>query len=104
MTAKVGRLRFEEAAKDLTTEYATNGRDSADELERRLRLHLTPWFGGRRMASISTADVRNYIKKRQADTIREKKAHTICEGDRVVEVPEKRRAVSNGEINRELTT
>ena len=39
---KLNRIRFEEAAEDLKTEYAVNGRRSADELERRIRLHLRP--------------------------------------------------------------
>src|SRR5215204_4072125 len=34
---KLNRIRFDEAADDLKTEYAVNGRRSADELERRLR-------------------------------------------------------------------
>jgi hypothetical protein len=43
---KLNRIRFDEAADDLKTEYAVNGRRSADELERRIRLHLLPSFGG----------------------------------------------------------
>ena len=35
---KLNRIRFDEAAEDLKTEYAVNGRRSADELERRIRL------------------------------------------------------------------
>jgi integrase len=90
---KLNRIRFDEAAEDLKTEYAVNGRRSADELERRIRLHLLPYFGGRRLASITTADVNTFILKRRADLI------VFGEGgDR------KERKVSNGEINRELTT
>jgi hypothetical protein len=33
---KLNRIRFDEAAEDLKTEYAVNGRRSADELERRI--------------------------------------------------------------------
>jgi hypothetical protein len=46
---KLNRIRFDEAPDDLKTEYAVNGRRSADELERRIRLHLLPHFGGRRL-------------------------------------------------------
>ena len=46
---KLNRIRFEEAAEDMKTEYAVNGRRSADELDRRIRLHLMPHFGGRRL-------------------------------------------------------
>jgi integrase len=86
---KLNRIRFDEAAEDLKTEYAVNGRRSADELERRIRLHLLPCFGGRRLAMISTADVNAFILKRQKD---------------VMVVGETERKYSNGEINRELTT
>lgn len=90
---KLNRIRFDEAADDLETEYSVNGRRSADELERRIRLHLTPHFGGRRLATITTPDINTFILKRQADVI------ATGEGDERTE-----RKVSNGEINRELTT
>jgi hypothetical protein len=66
---KLNRIRFDEAAEDLKTEYAVNGRRSADELERRVRLHLLPHFSGRRLATITTADVNTFILKRRADVI-----------------------------------
>jgi integrase len=66
ISAKIGQLKFDEAAKDLMTEYRVNGRRSLDHLERRLERGLTPWFGGRRMASLTTADVRAYVDQRQA--------------------------------------
>ena len=90
---KLNRIRFDEAADDLKTEYAVNGRRSADELERRIRLHLLPCFGGRRLAAITTADVNAFILKRQKDVM------VVGEGDERQE-----RRYSNGEINRELTT
>src|ERR687898_2687954 len=90
---KLNQIRFDEAAKDLKTEYAVNGRRSADELERRIRLHLLPHFGGKRLASITTADVNAFILKRQKDVM------VGGEGDERQE-----RRYSNGEINRELTT
>ena len=66
---KLNRIRFEGAADDLKVEYAVNGRRSADELERRIRLHLLPYFGGRRLSAISTADVNAFILKRQKDVM-----------------------------------
>jgi integrase len=90
---KLNRIRFDEAADDLKTEYAVNGRRSADELERRIRLHLLPSFGGRRLASITTADVNAFILKRQKDVM------LIGDGDE-----REHRRYSTGEINRELTT
>src|SRR6266498_2668747 len=90
---KLNRIRFEEAAEDLKTEYAVNGRRSADELERRIRLHLMPHFGGHRLATIRTSDINTFILKRQDDVI------VSGEGEE-----RKERRFSNGEINRELTT
>jgi integrase len=90
---KLKRIRFDEAAEDLKTEYAVNGRRSADELERRIRLHLLPQFSGRRLATITTADVNTFILKRRTDVI------VFGAGEDRTE-----RKVSNGEINRELTT
>ena len=66
---KLNRIRFDEAAEDLKIEYAVNGRRSADELERRIRLHLVPCFGGRRLSSITTADVIAFILQRQKDVM-----------------------------------
>ena len=56
---KVGRIWFEEAAEDVMTDYRVNSRRSLDELERRIRLHLQPVFGNRRMAAITMADIRS---------------------------------------------
>jgi integrase len=95
VSAKINRLRFDEAAKDLVTEYRVNGRRSLDELERRIRLHLTPFFGGRRMASITAADVRAYVAQRQQGGIVAWKGEQ--KGQRIGDV-------SPAEINRELTT
>ena len=91
---RADRLRFDEAAADLLTEYRVNGRKSIEWVDRRLRLHLTPHFGGRRMVSITTPDVRAYIDKRQGESVRIRKAT-----DAQLEV---RRPVSVAEINREL--
>ncbi|MGH9382409.1 MAG: tyrosine-type recombinase/integrase, partial [Thermoanaerobaculia bacterium] len=60
VSAKIGRLRFEQAVSDVVADYRQNGRASTSDVEARIRLHIEPWFGGRRMASITTADVRAY--------------------------------------------
>ena len=92
VTPKIDRLRFEEAAKDLVNDYRTNGKRTLKDVERRINLHLKPYFGGRRMASITTSDVRAYIAKRQSQV------RVVGKGDNQREKP-----VSAGEINRELT-
>jgi integrase len=80
ITAKVGKLKFEEARDDLLNDYTINGKRSLPTVKGRVANHLTPFFGGRRLSSIGTADVRAYVAHRQ-------KAHA-----------------ANGSINRELTT
>jgi integrase len=62
---QVGRVRFEDAAKDVVRDYRVNGRRSLPELERRIKLHLAPFFAGRRLSTVTTADVREYTDKRQ---------------------------------------
>ena len=78
VTAKLGRVSFEEAATDLVNDYRTNGRRSLDVVVRRIELHLKPVFGNRRLSSITTADVRAFVAVRQDA------------------------GAANGEINREL--
>lgn len=79
VTPKVGRLTFDEAAADVVNDYKINGKATLGHVERRIKLHLGPVFSGRRMAAITTADVRAFAASRQAA------------------------GASNGEINRELT-
>lgn len=104
-TSKTNRVRFEDAAKDLINEYTVNNRKSLDELERRIRLHLEPHFGHRKLSTITTTDVRAFVAKRQGDLITVRKAVTKKLPDgRVDEVlPAVTKYVSNAEINRELT-
>jgi integrase len=94
VSAKIGRFRYDDAAADLVVEYRVNNRRSLDALERRVTKHLTPFFTGRRMASITTADVRAYIAHRQEQGIVAAKGQR--KGERIGDV-------SNAEINRELT-
>lgn len=79
VSPKIGRLTFEEARDDFLTDRRLNGRGPFAKLEGRIANHLTPYFGGWRMATIGAADVRSY-------TIRRKDA-----------------GAANGTINRELT-
>ena len=66
LTAKIGQLRFKEAADDLLTDYRVNGKRSATNLENTIiDGALKPWFEGRRMASLTTADIRAYVADRQ---------------------------------------
>ena len=107
VTPKVGRIRFDEAVKDVINDYRTNRKRSLDDVERRIERHLKPFFGNRRMASITTADIREYIDSRQKETTMVRRAFTFTARDGTPrQVPEQRRTitgVSNAEINRELT-
>jgi len=67
VTSQVGRLKFEEARDDLLNYHKSNGRDTT-KLEARIRKHLTPVFGGRKMADITVAFINAYVAKRMAET------------------------------------
>jgi integrase len=67
ISARSARYRFEDAADAITDDYRVNGRRSLDNVERRIRLHLLPYFAGRRMADITTADVVKYTNARLLD-------------------------------------
>jgi site-specific recombinase XerD len=66
ITATVGRVTFEEAAADLLNDYRTNRRRSLRVVELRVKKHLTPVFGHRRLMSITTSDARAFAARRQA--------------------------------------
>lgn len=63
---KVGRITFDEASTDFLTDYEVNGKKSLADARRRITLHLEPVFRGKRLISIGPADVRSYVKDRQA--------------------------------------
>lgn len=64
ITAKSTRLTFDDAAKDVVTDYTVNAKRSTSNVERRITLHLTPYFGGRRLSTITTADLRAFAGER----------------------------------------
>jgi integrase len=107
VTPQVGRLWFDEAGRDLINDYKINRKKSVDEVERRIDKHLRPHFGARRMAAITTADVREFVARRQSETTVITRARDVTLKDGTVRrIPERTRTVegvSNAEINRELT-
>lgn len=64
VTPRAGQMRFAEGAKDLEHEYRINKRRSLADLKRRIVLHLAPYFRERRLAQVTTADVRQYTDQR----------------------------------------
>src|SRR4051795_6379292 len=99
----VGRITFDEAATDLLNDYKANRKRTYVDAKRRIKKHLAPFFGNRRMITITTTELRAYVAKRLADgtPVRHKGERRAKEEGSVSNVP--RKPVSAGEINRELT-
>jgi len=58
------KITFDEAVADLINDYVTNKRRSLRTVRIRLTKHLTPYFKGRRLASITAIDARAYTTHR----------------------------------------
>lgn len=76
---KRDRITVDAAAQDLLTDYRVNRKRSIRVLKTRLARHLLPYFTGRKLATITAIDAREYIAHRQTE------------------------GASNGQINRELS-
>ncbi len=101
---KVGRVTFHEAAKDMLNDYKANRKRTYVDAKRRIDKHLAPFFGNKRMSSITTSDIRGFIAKRMADTWLARPRRSVKRRNGTwQELAEERRPVSVGEINRELT-
>lgn len=97
------KLTFEDAAADVLNDFTANGKRSRAVVARRLTKHLTPFFGGWKLAEISDDTIRAYIAHRHAQPITSRKARTIVEADGQTRIePAITRPPSNAEINREL--
>src|SRR5262245_7019416 len=59
------RVTFEDLVQGLLTDYRANGKKTLRWAERRVRLHLAPFFGGRKAQEITSADVQAFIAQRQ---------------------------------------
>ena len=92
---RVETYTFDEAAHAKLDDSLNKGRRAVDELERRVRLHLRPHFGGRRLVAIRSDDIRAFVAKRKADRIVVRKARTMADGTMQ---PEQTKPVSNAEI------
>jgi integrase len=66
-SASLPRLTFHAAVRDVLADYRMNRKRSLPDVQRHVRLHLEPFFGHRRMAAITTADVRRYVARRQEE-------------------------------------
>jgi integrase len=91
---RVEHLTFADAAQAVVDDFEINKKPSRDVLKLRIDKHLTPYFGGRRLASIGPGDIAAYVAHRQRQGIIAWKGPR--KGERIADV-------SNSEINRELT-
>lgn len=64
---RVNKVGFDDAVKDVVSDYKMRGRSTADDVQRRIDLHLAPYFGGRLMSSIDSSEITKYITARQAE-------------------------------------
>jgi integrase len=64
---KMDRITFEDAAADLLNDYTTNRKKSYGDTKRRVDLHLTPFFKGKLLVSITPTRIREYITVRQGE-------------------------------------
>ena len=107
VSTRMQRLSFDEAAEDVVNDYRVNDRASVDDVARRIRKHLEPFFGARRLADIGKAQIQAYIVDRQATRVSTTAAYSYKRRNgTVIHIPARERAiakVSSGEINRELT-
>lgn len=65
LTPRLMRVNVGELLQDVKNDYKVNGKKSYSDLEYRCRLYLEPFFGNRRAAAVTTADVRSFILERQ---------------------------------------
>lgn len=65
--AKVNRISFDDAVKAVVADYKMKGRATADDVQRRIDLHLAPYFGGRLMAGIGSDEITKYVVARQTE-------------------------------------
>jgi integrase len=65
VSAKLGQVKIDELLTDVITNYQINRKKSIGHVERRVRKHILPFFGGRRAVTITSADIDRFILYRQ---------------------------------------
>ena len=65
LTTKTNTATMDELFQDVVSDYKINRRRSVEDVERRLRLHLTAFFYHKKAATICTADVRHFTLMQQ---------------------------------------
>src|SRR4051794_2930406 len=99
----VGRITFDEAAADLLNDYKANRKRTYVDAKRRIKKHLAPFCGNRRLIRIPTTELRAIVTNRLAagTPVRYKGERRAKDQGSISDGP--RKPVSAGEINRELT-
>lgn len=64
---QVHRIRVDELAIDLISEYQINERKSLGHLQARWKLHLQPQFGHLRASDVTSTALNKYVQKRKAE-------------------------------------
>ncbi len=107
ITAKMGKLRIDEALQDVVNDYKTNGKRSLDHVVRGVEKHLIPCFGGGGWRTSRRRTSGSYIAQRQATTTVTYAAYDIVQKDgSTKQIPAREctdEGASNAEINRELS-
>lgn len=65
VTSRANRCTIDELLADVVVDYRVNKKKSLKDLERRIKLHLLPYFGGWKAAAITLPDVQRYKEHRQ---------------------------------------
>jgi integrase len=67
ITSAANHLTAAEAFQSVLDDYAVQRRRSKADTERRISLHLAPFFGTCKLSAVSDDDVRRYVLKRQGE-------------------------------------
>ena len=65
VTPEMSKLRFRDAVLEVFNDYKHRKLKTLDDCKSRVRLHLDPFFGPRRMKNIAMRDVRLYVTERR---------------------------------------
>lgn len=67
VSPEIGRMLFSDALQDVLRDQRANERRAVDSTERRIKLHLLPYFGTRRISEVTTTHVRAYVEHRREE-------------------------------------
>jgi integrase len=62
-------VKIDKLIEDVFIDYRNQGRKSIEDVKRRWRLHLMPWFRNRKASDLTTDCINSYIEKRKAESI-----------------------------------